>query len=163
MLGSLTYFISFKGNARPDWICMRVVLLDRPWKGHQPGYRFFFLFFFFFDLEYLIRVQSFEPLHEKWIQPPACLDHSLYVLNLQSFPSNRAPKMRERHQFFKTGQDWWDWLEICNTFTFLENDARQRGFVVGQKTHSYSTFGNVLSYSVEFRALSLLGIKILNV
>jgi hypothetical protein len=28
------------------------------------------------------------------------LDHGLHVLKLQSFPLNRAPKMRERHQLF---------------------------------------------------------------
>jgi hypothetical protein len=26
----------FKGTVRPDWICMRVVPLERPGKGHQP-------------------------------------------------------------------------------------------------------------------------------
>jgi hypothetical protein len=52
---------SFKGKVRPDWICMRVVSLDRPYKGHQP----LFFLFFIFDLEYLISVQSSEPLHAK--------------------------------------------------------------------------------------------------
>ncbi len=37
---------------------------------------------------------------QKCIQPPACLDHGLNVLKPQSFPPNRAPKMRERHQLF---------------------------------------------------------------
>jgi hypothetical protein len=37
---------------------------------------------------------------QKWIQPPTCLDHGLHVLKLQSFPTNRAPKMRERLQLF---------------------------------------------------------------
>ncbi len=35
---------------------------------------------------------------QKWIQPPACLDHGLHVLKPRSFPPNRAPKMQERHQ-----------------------------------------------------------------
>jgi hypothetical protein len=28
--------VSFKGTVRPDWICMRVVSLGPPLKGHQP-------------------------------------------------------------------------------------------------------------------------------
>jgi hypothetical protein len=32
----------FKGTVRPDWICMRVVPLDWPWKEHQPLYLFDF-------------------------------------------------------------------------------------------------------------------------
>ncbi len=57
--------------------------------------------FFIFDLEYLIRVQSSELLHVK-INPTSytCLDHDLHELKLQSFPSNKATKMRERHQLF---------------------------------------------------------------
>ncbi len=34
----------FKGTVRPDWICMRVVSLESPLKGHQPLYVFEFLF-----------------------------------------------------------------------------------------------------------------------
>ncbi len=37
---------------------------------------------------------------QKWIQPPAYLDHGLHVLKPGSFPPNRAPKMQERHQLF---------------------------------------------------------------
>jgi hypothetical protein len=37
---------------------------------------------------------------QKWIQPPACLDHGLHVLKPMSFPPNRVPKMQERHQLF---------------------------------------------------------------
>jgi hypothetical protein len=54
--------MTFKGTVGPDWICMRVVSLESPLKGHQPLYVFNF---FIFDLEYLIRVQSSEPLHAK--------------------------------------------------------------------------------------------------
>ncbi len=32
-----------KGTVRPDWICMRVVPLESPLKGHQPLYVFDFL------------------------------------------------------------------------------------------------------------------------
>jgi hypothetical protein len=52
----------FKGSVRPDWICMRVVSLQSPLKGHQPLY---VLIFFFFDLEFLKQLQSSEPLHAK--------------------------------------------------------------------------------------------------
>ncbi len=33
-----------KGTVRPDWICMRMVSLESPLKGHQPLYVFNFLF-----------------------------------------------------------------------------------------------------------------------
>jgi hypothetical protein len=36
--------LSFKGTVRPDWICMRVVSLKSPLKGHQPLYVLNFLF-----------------------------------------------------------------------------------------------------------------------
>jgi hypothetical protein len=56
--------------------------------------------FFIFDLEYLIRVHSSEPLHAKMNPTFASLDHGLHVLKQQYFPPNRAPKMRERHLLF---------------------------------------------------------------
>jgi hypothetical protein len=56
--------------------------------------------FFIFDLEYLIRVQSSEPLHAR-MNPTSCLFRSLFACaQTQSFLSNRAPKMWERHQLF---------------------------------------------------------------
>ena len=58
-----------EGTVRPDWICMRVVSLESPLKGHQPLY---VIHFFIFDLEYYIRVQSSEPLHAK-MNPTSCL------------------------------------------------------------------------------------------
>ena len=36
--------VEIKGTVRPDWICMRVVSLERTLKGHQPLYVFNFLF-----------------------------------------------------------------------------------------------------------------------
>ncbi len=59
---------NIEGTVRPDWICMRVVSLESPLKGHQPLY---VIHFFIFDLEYFIRVQSSEPLHAK-INPTSC-------------------------------------------------------------------------------------------
>ncbi len=35
--------MSSSGTVRPDWICMRVVSLKSPLKGHQPLYVFDFL------------------------------------------------------------------------------------------------------------------------
>jgi hypothetical protein len=53
--------------------------------------------FLIFDLEYLKEFKV-EPLHAK-MNPTSCLfGYSLHVLKPQSFPPNRAPKMRERHQ-----------------------------------------------------------------
>ncbi len=34
--------VPLKGTVRPDWICMRVVSLESPLKGHQPLYVFNF-------------------------------------------------------------------------------------------------------------------------
>ncbi len=50
------------GTVQPDWICMRVVSLKSPLKGHQPLYVFNF---FFFDLEFLKQLLISEPLHAK--------------------------------------------------------------------------------------------------
>jgi hypothetical protein len=50
------------GTVRPDWICMRVVSLKSPSKGHQPLYVYNF---FIFYLEFLKQLQSYEPLHAK--------------------------------------------------------------------------------------------------
>jgi hypothetical protein len=41
---TLLITVPFKGTVRPDWICMRVVSLESPLKGHQPLYVFNFLF-----------------------------------------------------------------------------------------------------------------------
>jgi hypothetical protein len=56
--------------------------------------------FLIFDLEYLIRVQSSEPLHAKVNQTSCLFGHSLHVLKPRSFPPNSAPKMRERLKLF---------------------------------------------------------------
>ncbi len=58
-----------KCTVRPDWICMKVVPWDRPWK----------------ILDFLISLlniwKNFKVLSrfiQKWIQPPACSDYVLY-------------------------------------------------------------------------------------
>jgi hypothetical protein len=66
-------------------------------KGHQLLKVFYFLFF---DLEYLIRVQSFKPLHAKMNPISSSFGSRLHVLKPQPFPPNHAPKMWERHQLF---------------------------------------------------------------
>jgi hypothetical protein len=38
----LQYFLWLKGTVRQDWICMRVVSLESPLKGHQLLYVFNF-------------------------------------------------------------------------------------------------------------------------
>ncbi len=65
----------FKGTVRSDWICMRVVSLESPLKGHQPLYVLNFLFLIlniWKDFKVLSRFM------QKWIQPPACSDHGLH-------------------------------------------------------------------------------------
>ncbi len=42
--GTASALLLIKGTVRPDWICMRVVSLESPLKGHQPLYVFNFLF-----------------------------------------------------------------------------------------------------------------------
>jgi hypothetical protein len=54
--------------------------------------------FLIFDLEYLIRVQSSEPLHVKMNILLVCI--MICVLKPRSFPPNCAPKMREKLQLF---------------------------------------------------------------
>ncbi len=64
-----------KGIFQVDWIYMRVVPMDRPWKGHQP------LKFFDFLISLLSIWKDFKvlsPLMQKWIQPPACAYHGLH-------------------------------------------------------------------------------------
>ncbi len=58
-----------------NWICLRVVPLDRPWNGHQPLWVFDFL------ISVLNIWNAFKALScfiQKLIQPPACSYHSLY-------------------------------------------------------------------------------------
>jgi hypothetical protein len=63
-----------KGIVRPDWIYMRVVPLDRPWKS---------FWFLNFTLEYLKRLQSSELLHTK-INPTSCLSGSRFACRILS-------------------------------------------------------------------------------
>jgi hypothetical protein len=67
-----------KGTVRPDWICMRVVPLDRPWKEHQPLYFFDFLIWLWNiwkDFKVLSRF-----IHN-WIQLPACSNGLRFAYN----------------------------------------------------------------------------------
>jgi hypothetical protein len=66
----------FKGTVRPDWICMRVVSLDR---RTSTAILVCFLFFYF-TFEYLKRLQSSEPLQTK-MNPTSRLFGSRFVLN----------------------------------------------------------------------------------
>ncbi len=54
--------------------------------------------YFIFDLEYLIRAQSSELLHDKMNPTSYFLDHGLHVL--KCFSAKMCSKMRERHQLF---------------------------------------------------------------
>ncbi len=65
----------FSKISQPGWISLRVVSLDRPFNGNQSLYVFDFLNF---DLEYLRRVQSSEPLHVS-IDPTSCLFGSRFA------------------------------------------------------------------------------------
>ncbi len=48
-LKSISWDSPFKVTVRPDQMCMRVVPLDRSWKGHQSI--LFYSILFYFDLE----------------------------------------------------------------------------------------------------------------
>jgi len=65
----------FKGTIRPDWTYMRVVPMDRPWRGHQPQY---VLDFLNFTLEFWKDLKVLSCFMQKLIQPPACSDHGLH-------------------------------------------------------------------------------------
>ncbi len=62
--------------------------------------------------------------------------YSTFVHTLSYAIDFRALSFRGTNLILKTGQntsqDWWDWLEIWDTFGFIENNARQRVFFVGQ-------------------------------
>ena len=65
----------FKGTVRPDWICMRVVPLESPLKGHQPLYVFDFL------ISVLNIWNNFKALSrfmQNLTQSPACSVHGLH-------------------------------------------------------------------------------------
>ncbi len=67
--------ISFKGTVRPDWICMRVVPLESPLKGHQTLYVFDFL------ISVLNIWNNFKVLSrfmQNWTQSPACSVQGLH-------------------------------------------------------------------------------------
>ncbi len=69
----------FKGTFQPDWICMRVVPLDRPGKGHQPLYVLDFLFWsWIFEKTSKFWAASYKNASN----PPTCWDHGLYICNL---------------------------------------------------------------------------------
>ncbi len=61
--------LRFKGTVQPDWICMRMLSLDR----HKKSF-----WFYHFSFEYLNRLQSSEPLHTK-MNPTSCLFESRFV------------------------------------------------------------------------------------
>ncbi len=86
-----------KGTVRPDWICLRVVLLEGLEKDINR-YMYFYFLFLIFNIWQEFKVLS--RFMQKWIQPPACLDQGLHVLKPRSFPPNHAPKMQERHKLF---------------------------------------------------------------
>ncbi len=51
---------------------------------------------------------------QKWIQPPACLDHGLYAHKPRSFPPNRAPKMRKVNNCSLDFDLWAEYLKNSN-------------------------------------------------
>ncbi len=59
----MTSYFAVNGTVGADWICMRVDC----WTSTAIGF-----LFFIFDLEYLIKVHSFEPLQAK-LNPTSCL------------------------------------------------------------------------------------------
>ena len=54
---------------------MRVVTLDRPWKGHQPLY---VIYFFISVLNIWKDFKVLSRFMQKWLQPPACSEHVLH-------------------------------------------------------------------------------------
>jgi hypothetical protein len=56
----------------------------------------FFRWFFWVFLSGFFWVGFLMPT----LNPPACSDHGLHICKPQSFPPNRSPKIRERHQLF---------------------------------------------------------------
>jgi hypothetical protein len=93
----------FKGTVWPDWICMRVVPLESPLKGHQPLYGFDFL------ISVLNICNNFKVLScfmQNWNQPPACFDHRLHRI-LSSYWLAHCYLMKKSTEVaFYFGLDW---------------------------------------------------------
>ncbi len=84
--------VVFKGTIRTDWIRMRVVPLDRPWKDINR-----YKFFIFYLWSYLIRV--LRCFMQKWIQPPPCLCKSWFACaQTETFSAKPCSKNVGRHQ-----------------------------------------------------------------
>ncbi len=103
----------FKGTFRPDWICMRMVPVpsDKPWRGHQPLYVFWF---FDFTFEYLKRWAASYKNESNfllvWIT--VCIEF-LTSRRLDSFLYDRLRTMKSFQIFktkikkSKTDSGWW--------------------------------------------------------
>jgi hypothetical protein len=92
----------FKGTVRPVWICMRVVSLDRPWKGYQPLLFFnFFLFqFWIFELLWFVFrdvgiFYSATVFKRTIVDFPAFLEHSSAEKIAICDHTNRDPNKQE--------------------------------------------------------------------
>ncbi len=68
-------FFCFEGTVRPDWICMRVVSLESPLKGHQPLQ---VLNFFILLLNILKDFKVLSLFMQNWIQS-SCLFGSRFA------------------------------------------------------------------------------------
>ncbi len=106
-----------KGTVRPDWICMRVVSLESPLKGHQQLY--VFLFFYFWSwifyksskfwaapcknepnlllVRFTICIESCLPIGWRtfiwWKNPPKCCSILVWIAEWWSSSlSSRNPK-----------------------------------------------------------------------
>ncbi len=66
------------GQIQPAWEWYHVIGIEKD----IDRYRFFYVFILILNIWWEFKVLS--RFMQKWIQPPACLDHSLHVLKLRS-------------------------------------------------------------------------------
>ncbi len=95
--------------------------------------------FLIFDLEYLIRVQSSEPLHAKKIQPPACSVHGLHRI-LSSYWLAHWKNPPKCSSILVRVAEWWNFLPASRNPKTNWCLSSIYGIRFGEKDRGLSTY-----------------------
>ncbi len=131
--------IGFKGTVQPDWICMRVVPLESPLKGHQPLYVFDFL------VSVMNIWNNFKVLSrfmQNWTQSPACSVHGLHRM-LSSYWLAHFHLMKKSSNvqlYFGSVAEWWNFLPASRNPKNNWCLSRNYGTRFGEKDRGLSTY-----------------------
>ncbi len=97
-----------KGPILPDWICMRVVPLDRSWKGHQPLLVFYFYFWSLIvdksSKFWAASCKNKSNLLLVWITVCMCSNHDLF----------RRTVLQKRGRDINCSLDYGSWVKNSN-------------------------------------------------